>query len=55
MPFLPPVPSSHFTCLIGIRVKARSGETGEIKGVTYSGITLKSISKYVSLSLAIAP
>ncbi|KAL4982481.1 pectin lyase fold/virulence factor [Aspergillus falconensis] len=30
----------------GIRIKAKSGETGEIKGVTYSGITLESISKY---------
>ncbi|KAL5341031.1 Endopolygalacturonase [Aspergillus crustosus] len=30
----------------GIRIKASSGETGEIKGVTYSGITLESISKY---------
>ncbi|KAL1996673.1 hypothetical protein VTN49DRAFT_7538 [Thermomyces lanuginosus] len=30
----------------GIRVKAKSGETGEIKGVTYSGITLEAISKY---------
>lgn len=42
-------------CLIGIRVKAKSGETGEIKGVTYSGITLEAISKYVSPSCAIAP
>ncbi|KAL5001719.1 pectin lyase fold/virulence factor [Aspergillus recurvatus] len=31
---------------VRIRVKARSGETGEIEGVTYSGITLVSISKY---------
>ncbi|EPS29213.1 Endopolygalacturonase [Penicillium oxalicum] len=30
----------------GIRIKAKSGETGAIKGVTYSGITLQSISKY---------
>ncbi|KAJ5707460.1 hypothetical protein N7488_007261 [Penicillium malachiteum] len=30
----------------GIRVKATEGETGTIKGVTYSGITLSSISKY---------
>ncbi|KAL3468116.1 glycoside hydrolase [Aspergillus heterothallicus] len=30
----------------GIRIKAKSGETGEIKGVTYSGITLDSINKY---------
>ncbi|RDW68687.1 glycoside hydrolase family 28 protein [Aspergillus mulundensis] len=30
----------------GIRIKAKSDETGEIKGVTYSGITLDSISKY---------
>ncbi|KAL2844287.1 glycoside hydrolase [Aspergillus pseudodeflectus] len=30
----------------GIRIKAKSGETGEIKGVTYSGITLSSINKY---------
>ncbi|KAJ6172127.1 Endopolygalacturonase [Penicillium chermesinum] len=30
----------------GIRIKATSGETGSIKGVTYSGITLESISKY---------
>ncbi|KAL4861370.1 glycosyl hydrolases family 28-domain-containing protein [Aspergillus spectabilis] len=27
----------------GIRIKAKSGEPGEIKGVTYSGITLSSI------------
>ncbi|KAJ5489307.1 endopolygalacturonase [Penicillium diatomitis] len=30
----------------GIRVKAKSGTTGSIKGVTYSGITLSSIKKY---------
>ncbi|KAH8156187.1 hypothetical protein CIB48_g12059, partial [Xylaria polymorpha] len=30
----------------GIRVKANAGTTGTIKGVTYSGITLSSISKY---------
>ncbi|KAI0483427.1 glycoside hydrolase [Xylaria cf. heliscus] len=30
----------------GIRVKAVSGATGTIKGVTYSGITLSEISKY---------
>ncbi|PSN70854.1 polygalacturonase [Corynespora cassiicola Philippines] len=30
----------------GIRIKASVGKTGEIKGVTYSDITLKSISKY---------
>ncbi|KAL4912141.1 glycoside hydrolase [Aspergillus aurantiobrunneus] len=30
----------------GIRIKAKAGETGEIKGVTYSGITLESINKY---------
>ncbi|KAL2837557.1 glycoside hydrolase [Aspergillus pseudoustus] len=30
----------------GIRIKASSGDTGEIKGVTYSGITLSSINKY---------
>ncbi|KAF9884503.1 hypothetical protein FE257_001690 [Aspergillus nanangensis] len=30
----------------GIRIKASSGDTGTIKGVTYSGITLSSISKY---------
>ncbi|KAF2705293.1 glycoside hydrolase family 28 protein [Pleomassaria siparia CBS 279.74] len=30
----------------GIRVKAFAGTTGAIKGVTYSGITLQSISKY---------
>ncbi|EPS32193.1 putative endopolygalacturonase [Penicillium oxalicum 114-2] len=30
----------------GIRVKAKSGTTGIIKGVTYSGITLSSIKKY---------
>ncbi|KAL4786809.1 glycoside hydrolase [Aspergillus varians] len=30
----------------GIRVKAVAGATGEIKGVTYSGITLSSINKY---------
>ncbi|KAF2638617.1 polygalacturonase [Massarina eburnea CBS 473.64] len=30
----------------GIRIKAKSGETGTIKDVTYSGITLQSISKY---------
>ncbi|KAL4805607.1 glycoside hydrolase [Aspergillus unguis] len=30
----------------GIRIKAKSGESGEIKGVTYSGITLDSINKY---------
>jgi polygalacturonase len=29
----------------GIRIKAKSGETGEIRGVTYSGITLNSINK----------
>ncbi|KAH6648653.1 polygalacturonase [Truncatella angustata] len=30
----------------GIRIKASSGDTGTITGVTYSGITLASISKY---------
>lgn len=30
----------------GIRIKAVAGATGTIKGVTYSGITLSSISKY---------
>ncbi|KAJ6014797.1 hypothetical protein N7540_009388 [Penicillium herquei] len=30
----------------GIRIKANEGDTGTIKGVTYSGITLSSISKY---------
>ncbi|KAF3392764.1 Endopolygalacturonase [Penicillium rolfsii] len=30
----------------GIRIKATEGDTGTIKGVTYSGITLSSISKY---------
>lgn len=30
----------------GIRVKAKSGTTGTIKGVTYKDITLKEISKY---------
>ncbi|KAJ5227539.1 Endopolygalacturonase [Penicillium citrinum] len=30
----------------GIRVKAKKGETGSIKGVTYSSITLSNISKY---------
>ncbi|KAI0533715.1 putative extracellular polygalacturonase [Xylaria digitata] len=30
----------------GIRIKAVAGTTGTIKGVTYSGITLSSISKY---------
>ncbi|GES64877.1 extracellular polygalacturonase [Aspergillus terreus] len=30
----------------GIRIKATAGDTGTIKGVTYSGITLSSISKY---------
>ncbi|KAI1567340.1 endo-polygalacturonase precursor [Pyrenophora tritici-repentis] len=30
----------------GIRVKARSGQTGKINKVTYSGITLSQISKY---------
>ncbi|KAJ5485449.1 Endopolygalacturonase [Penicillium diatomitis] len=30
----------------GIRIKATAGDTGTIKGVTYSGITLQSISKY---------
>ncbi|KAG2420203.1 polygalacturonase-4 precursor [Aspergillus terreus] len=30
----------------GIRIKASAGDTGTIKGVTYSGITLSSISKY---------
>lgn len=30
----------------GLRVKAKSGETGTIKGVTYKDITLDSISKY---------
>ncbi|ETS81683.1 Endopolygalacturonase [Pestalotiopsis fici W106-1] len=30
----------------GIRIKASSGDTGTITGVTYSGITLQSISKY---------
>ncbi|KAI0908750.1 putative extracellular polygalacturonase [Ustulina deusta] len=30
----------------GIRIKAVAGETGTIKGVTYSGITLSEISKY---------
>jgi hypothetical protein len=31
---------------LGIRVKAFGTETGTIKGVTYDGITLSSISKY---------
>ncbi|CAK7231791.1 hypothetical protein SBRCBS47491_008049 [Sporothrix bragantina] len=30
----------------GIRIKATEGDTGTIKGVTYSGITLSAISKY---------
>ncbi|KAH7129716.1 glycoside hydrolase [Dactylonectria estremocensis] len=30
----------------GIRIKASAGDTGTISGVTYSGITLQSISKY---------
>jgi len=30
----------------GIRIKATEGDTGSISGVTYSGITLQSISKY---------
>ncbi|KAJ5151105.1 uncharacterized protein N7482_010357 [Penicillium canariense] len=30
----------------GIRIKASAGDIGEITGVTYSGITLSSISKY---------
>ncbi|KAK9772170.1 putative Endopolygalacturonase [Seiridium cardinale] len=30
----------------GIRIKATSGDTGTITGVTYSGITLQTISKY---------
>ncbi|KAI9376651.1 glycoside hydrolase [Aspergillus egyptiacus] len=30
----------------GIRIKAKKNESGEIKGVTYSGITLSSINKY---------
>ncbi|KAK6204058.1 hypothetical protein LQW54_008519 [Pestalotiopsis sp. IQ-011] len=30
----------------GIRIKASSGDTGTITGVTYSGITLSAISKY---------
>lgn len=41
-------PTSRNSQLIrdtGIRLKARAGETGEIKGITYSGITLKSINK----------
>lgn len=29
----------------GIRVKASAGDTGTIKGVTYSGITLSSITR----------
>lgn len=33
----------------GIRIKASSGETGTINKVTYSGITLSSINKYVLL------
>lgn len=37
-------PAKHFVS--GIRIKATSGDTGTIKGVTYSGITLQSISKY---------
>jgi polygalacturonase len=34
----------------GIRIKASAGDTGTIKGVTYSGITLSSISKCVPIS-----
>lgn len=30
----------------GIRIKATAGDTGTIKGVTYSGITLSSITRY---------
>ncbi|RPB02495.1 the polygalacturonase [Choiromyces venosus 120613-1] len=30
----------------GVRIKTISGATGSVKGVTYSGITLKNISKY---------
>ena len=33
----------------GIRIKASVGDTGTITGVTYSGITLSSINKYVPL------
>lgn len=31
--------------LAGIRIKASVGDTGTIKGVTYSGITLSSITR----------
>ncbi|KAJ5690768.1 polygalacturonase [Penicillium macrosclerotiorum] len=37
--------TAHWYCL-GIRIKATEDTTGTIKGVTYSGITLSSISKY---------
>lgn len=30
----------------GVRIKTVYGATGEVKGVTYSGITLKNITKY---------
>jgi len=30
----------------GVRIKTVSGATGAVKGVTYSGITLKNITKY---------
>lgn len=32
----------------GIRIKATEGDTGTIAGVTYSGITLSSITGYVT-------
>lgn len=32
----------------GIRIKATAGDTGVVKGVTYSGITLSGITRYSS-------
>lgn len=32
----------------GVRVKARSGDTGTIKDVTYQDITISGITEYVS-------
>jgi polygalacturonase len=48
-PILQPVVATEVTLTIflGIRIKASEGDTGTITGVTYSGITLESISKYV--------
>lgn len=38
--------TKHFT---GIRIKASAGDTGTIKGVTYTGITLSGITGYATV------